>query len=370
MGIRRLTHSDIREGETLAWDVYGENGALLVRKGHRLANDAQVENLVARGFIEDHSMPGDRPPAAPEPVSALRLLNRAADQLGPVLQGLASGGSGVGPLLEDIARLIMEAVEASDEVAAASVLHNQRHTPYRVRHCVDTAVVALIAARALKRDPEEMRSMALAALTMNIGMFHLPEQGELSEEEQGILQAHPNLGAGLLRAAGIEDETWLLCVQTHHENEDGTGYPAGLKGEEIPAPAKLLALADRYCARVVDRPRRRAMLPNLALRDILLEARHALDAQMGAVLIRELGVYPIGTYVRLQNGEIGVVWRRGSNSTTPRVLSMIGPRGAPLETFLQRDTRVEMNSIREVLSAEQAQIDLRMDSAWGRAAAI
>lgn len=369
MGIRRLTYGDIREGETVAWDVYGENGSLLVRKGHRIANEAQVESLVARGFIEDLSMPSENAPKAAEPVSALRLLTQATGHLAPILQGIANGASNVRPLLEDIASLIIKAVEVSDEVAAASVLHNQRSGPYRVRHCVDTAVVALIAARAVKRSEEETRSMVLAALTMNVGMYNVPEEGELSEADQAVVRSHPNTGSALLRQAGIDDELWLRCVQAHHENEDGSGYPAGLKGDEIPAPAKMLALADRYCARVADRAKRRAMLPNLALRDILLEARQGLDAQLSAVLIRELGVYPIGTFVRLLNGEIGVVWRRGSNSTTPRVLSLIGPRGAPLDPFLQRDTRVEMTSIRDVLSAEQARIELRMEAAWGRAAA-
>jgi hypothetical protein len=110
------------------------------------------------------------------------------------------------------------------------------------------------------------------------------------------------------------------------------------------------------------------MLPNAALRDILLEARHGLDAQLGAVLIRELGIYPVGTYVRLLNGEVGVVCRRGLNSTTPYVQSFIGPRGAPLDVFLQRDTRGDLSAIRDVLSADDVDARIRMDQVWGRSA--
>ncbi|WP_373989623.1 hypothetical protein [Duganella sp. BuS-21] len=68
-----------------------------------------------------------------------------------------------------------------------------------------------------------------------------------------------------------------------------------------------------------------------ALRDMLLEARTTLDTNLVSLVIRELGIYPIGTYVRMLNGEVGVVTRRGLQSTTPHVESVIGPRGAALD---------------------------------------
>lgn len=113
---------------------------------------------------------------------------------------------------------------------------------------------------------------------------------------------------------------------------------------------------------------------NAALRDMLLEARTTLDSNLAALMIRELGIYPIGTYVRLISGEVGVVARRGLQSTTPHVESVLGPRGAPLDLFLQRDTRNELHTIREVLTNAQvaalAAPPLRMEQVWGRAAAL
>jgi hypothetical protein len=107
---------------------------------------------------------------------------------------------------------------------------------------------------------------------------------------------------------------------------------------------------------------------------MLLEARTTLDSNLAALMIRELGIYPIGTYVRMISGEVAVVSRRGLQSTTPHVESVIGPRGAPLDVFLQRDTRSELHTIREVLTNEQvaalAAPPLRMEQVWGRAAAV
>jgi hypothetical protein len=90
------------------------------------------------------------------------------------------------------------------------------------------------------------------------------------------------------------------------------------------------------------------------------------------VLIRELGIYPIGTCVRLANGEAGVVARKGLNATTPWVASLLGPTGAPLPQPVQRDTRSEFTAIREVLALDDLErVGWRflMEQVWGRAAA-
>ena len=370
MTIRRLTSGDIRVGELLAWDVFGENGALLVRKGFLPSSEVQANNLVERGFIDDPaSGDGRAHGASAEPPSVLRLLNHAVAELEPLLHRIAAGGGSVQAELEQVALLVAQAVDINPEVAAACILHNQRAAAYAVRHCVDTAVVAQILARAVKRPAAETLSMSLAALTMNVGMLRLQEERRgLNDEEKALVRSHPERGVALLRQAGVSDPVWLACVLSHHENEDGSGYPQALVGDAIAVPAKLIALADRYCARVSDRPYRKPMLPNAALRDILLDARHALDGQLCAVLIRELGIYPVGTFVRLLNGEVGVVSRRGLNSTTPYVQSFIGPRGAPLDVFLQRDTRGDLSGIRDVLSADQVDRAIRMDQVWGRTA--
>ncbi len=220
-------------------------------------------------------------------------------------------------------------------------------------------------------------TMTLAGLTMNVGMLDQQERlhdapGKLERTEQTRMRAHPELGVARLRHAGISDLDWLDGVLHHHENEDGSGYPQGKAGAQVPRIAKLIALAERYCARVSERNYRQPMLPNAALRDLLL-AQQTLDDQLAAVLIRELGIYPIGTYVRLLNGEIGVVSRKGLASTTPHVESIVGPRGAPLEVFLQRDTKSALNGIREVLSSAQVgalRAPLRMEQVWGRVAAV
>ena len=374
MKTRKITQADLKLGMLVPWNVYGDNGMLLVRKGHMIASANQIDYLVERGSVEDDSEPAAE---QREPASAVRKLNQALLQLDPLLSAIAArrAPAGIRRMLEEVATLVAEAVELNADVAVACVLHNQHAAPYPVRHCVDTAVVARVAARALKTSEAVMASITLAALTMNVGMLEQHErlhgsQTELGEVDKSRLRSHPEVGVALLRQAGITDQHWLDCVLHHHENEDGSGYPNGLPGTSIPTGAKLIALADRYCARVSNRGYRKPMLPNAALRDILLE-KSALDGQLTAILIKELGIYPIGTYVRLLNGEIAVVARKGLQTTTPHVESIIGPRGAPLDVFLQRDTRGDLNGIKAVLPVEEVDAiaaPLRMERVWGRVA--
>lgn len=371
MKIRKISPSDLYVGQLLPWDVYGTGGGLLARKGHLIANITQLEMLVERGIYEDLS---EALAEVRDQQSVLRLLNGAQLELEAVLQRIATGNPGdARRKLEAIAGLVTEAVTLNADIAVAAILHNQQAMPYGVRHSVDTAVVAQLVAQALKKPEDDIRTMTLAALTMNVGMLGehdvmQKQAAPLTEHQKQLVRNHPQHGMVLLRQAGIHHEGWLACVLYHHENEDGTGYPGARRGPCLPESAKLIALADRYCARISQRKYRKPMAPNAALRDILMEGKTTLDSLPAAVLIRELGIYPIGTLVKLQNGEVGVVSRKGLNATAPWVTSVVGPRGAPLDPFLQRDTRNDGHAIREVLLAPQPEVDFRLSQVWGRGA--
>lgn len=378
MKIRKVTAADLKLGMPIPWNVYSDSGALLVRRGHMIASANQIAYLIECGSFEDYS---DQASGSAEPDSVLRKLDGACLALQGLQQAIAGRAAppGVRRKLEEIATLVGDAISLNVDIATASILHHQRQAPYPVRHCVNTAIVAQVLARARERPPDDIMAVTLAALTMNLGMLEHHQRWHdgvvaFDAADRARMLAHPELGEQLLRDAGITDPVWLDCVLYHHENEDGTGYPSGKVGAQIPPLAKLVSLADRYCARVSERGYRPPMAANAALREILLEAKTTLHTNLASLLIRELGIYPIGSYVRLINGEVAVVSRRGLQSTTPHVESVLGPRGAPLEVFLERDTRFGLHAIREVLSNAQAAAlnapPLRMEQVWGRAAAL
>lgn len=301
--------------------------------------------------------------------SVLRLINAAHKRLEHLLFNLGRD-SDVQADVIDIARALTRATDMNPNIALACILLNQEEGSYAVRHCVDSAVVSLLVARALQKGPAETLTIMAAALTMNVGMLPSQEQlqsrlNAISDQELALIHNHPQQGVAMLEAAGVADPDWLSYVLAHHENEDGSGYPSGNAGDEIPFNAKIISLADRYCARVSSRSYRKSLLPKEALSDILLADHDSVDPMLTTCFIGVLGIYPTGAIVRLANGEIGVVAGKGGSPTTPVVHALIGAQGAPMPGPIKRDTANPQFAVREMLSEERAGVRFSMQQVWG-----
>jgi HD-GYP domain-containing protein (c-di-GMP phosphodiesterase class II) len=380
---RRLNLSDIAIGEPLLWDVYGADKKLLLRKGQVVQSEKQVESLVERGlYIDAHlaamlSGAQKRPePAAKvaELPSVLRLVNLVNKRLEKLLFNFVGETDMEGKIVE-VVKALARACELNTDIALGCVLLNQESGSYAIRHSVDTAIVSWAVLHAMRKPPEEITAVMAAALTMNLGMIRMHDQLQnktepLNEKEQEIVRKHPEESVNLLRQAGVTNEEWLACVYLHHENDDGTGYPRGANAGPIPQNAKILATADRYCARIANRKYRKTLLPGLALRDVLVTGGKTADPTLAAYFVKEVGTYPPGSFVRLQNGEIAVVTGRGGSPTAPVVHAIIGPRGAPLSFPIKRETTKQLNGVREAVPADQAGMRFSLQQLWGQEAAL
>ncbi len=378
---RRLSVSDLVIGEPLPFDVYGEGNKLLLRRGHIVANVRLAEELVQRGLYIDASQAErlaqakkDAQTTKREIPSALRFINLGTRRLERLLYNLTNEADAQDKILE-VVKALTYAADINIDIAVATVFLNQAAAHYAVRHSVDSALVALLIARAMKKPSQEIQAIMAAALTMNIAMLRQQDQLEnkeepLTEAETELIRTHSSKGVEILKQVGVTHQEWLSYVELHHENEDGSGYPLGKEIKVVPQNARILALADHYCASVSIRKYRKTLLPSAALRDVLLTGGRASDPMLAAYFIKELGTHPPGSFVRLQNGEIGVVTRRGKAPATPVVHAFIGPRGAPLSFPIQRDTGKELYEIRDTLSSEQATLRFNMHQLWGDEAAL
>lgn len=374
---QRLSMSDLIIGQPIPWDVYGTGNKLLLRRGHVLENQHQAEELVERGLFIDGALVErpSQPPPLPhsETPSALRFINMAAKRLERLLYNLNNESELQAKFLE-VTKALTYAANINADIALASLQLNHATANYAVRHCIDTALLTHFVTRAMHKEPVECQSIMAAALTMNIGILRQQDQWHasehpLSDAEIIQLKAHPHHGADMLAEAGIRDQTWLTCVRMHHEDADGSGYPLGAQVGPIPDSAKILAIADRYCAAVSARKYRKTLLPGAALRDILMHDGKAADPVIAAYFIKELGTTPPGTLVQLQSGEIGVVTQRPGASPSPVVHAFIGPRGAPLSFPIKRDTAKQLHGIRDVLPWDRATLRFSMQQIWGNEAA-
>jgi HD-GYP domain-containing protein (c-di-GMP phosphodiesterase class II) len=373
---QRISLADIVPGKPLQWDVMDQEGHLLLKQGQIVKNHLQIERLVAHGLFVSRNIfiattkKTATATSAVEPISVLRIINQGAKRLERLLYNHHKE-TDLPTKITDIAKAIRYAITVNSEVAIATILLNQNYCNYAVRHCIDTAILTAHVSQKMGKPENDIISTTAAALTMNLGMLReqdaMQDNGHpLTDNERKIIYRHPAESVRLLREAGVSDENWLECILRHHENDDGSGYSCASRGDATLSGAKLIALADRYCARIVPRTYRKKMLPNAALRDILLNEKNKLDASLSALFLRELGIYPCGTFVKLENGEIGVVTSKGSGSTTPIVHALLGPRGAPLAFPIKRDTSGILTAIREVLHNDAASVRFNMSQLWDK----
>jgi HD-GYP domain-containing protein (c-di-GMP phosphodiesterase class II) len=238
-----------------------------------------------------------------------------------------------------VAQIIALADSNADEVIFLIVRHDHtRFASYGVAHSLHTATLCALLSRQMQWTAADRMSLVGAALTMNLSMLDL--QGVLASRgtpptpaERRLIQDHPATSARWLRDAGLTDSHWLSAVEHHHEVNGGGGYPHGLHtpGEM----SQIVRFIDSFTAKHSPRASRKPLPAQQAARDLFLQSS---GNPLASLLIKELGIYPPGCYVKLASGEIAVVTHRGASAKTPLVAALTGRTGDALSQPLRRDT--------------------------------
>lgn len=194
------------------------------------------------------------------------------------------------------------AVEASAdlEISEAAVAGLVAAVELRDGHCgghgQDVLDLAIAVGRELGVPPNALRELALAAQLHDIGKLAVDEAilqkpGPLTADEWKVVREHPSAGAAVLaEIPGMADAARM--VRTHHERFDGSGYPDGLKGHQIPLGGRILAVCDAYRAMVEQRPYRRRLTPEQALRELQAGRGSQFDGAVVDALARVLMAQP------------------------------------------------------------------------------
>jgi HD-GYP domain-containing protein (c-di-GMP phosphodiesterase class II) len=244
--------------------------------------------------------------------------------------------------LEAVAVELQDACAKGTDSALAS-LHLDYDSSYGVVHHLQAALLCELIGKRLGVKDAERRVLVKAALTHDIGLHDiqntLDRQVEpLTDLQRDRIKSHPEDSVRLLAQLGIADIVWLNVVLNHHERIDGSGYPSGCAGDAISVPARILAVADTYSAMVRDRPYRKALVSKDAMRQMLTDQGKTIDARITQLMIKEVGVFPPGTTVKLSTGEIAVVKERGVNTAFPVTYAFVRPDGMPRLTPVRRQT--------------------------------
>jgi HD-GYP domain-containing protein (c-di-GMP phosphodiesterase class II) len=212
-------------------------------------------------------------------------------------------------------------VRNPDALLCLSMIRNEGQ--YVTNHAMHVAILLCHFARFLGMTEEECQRMALIGYFFDIGMLKVPKdilykQGRPTLEEQELIQSHVQHSLDLLAPLNLGQDV-MLAIEQHHERLDGSGYPKGLKGEDIHIYSRMLAIVDCYEAMTTNRPFQKKSSPAAALK-LISDTRYGYDQKLALKFIRCMGVYPIGSLVILSNQRIGMVIKHNSKSAlTPTV---------------------------------------------------
>ena len=239
--------------------------------------------------------------------------------------------------------------EISDSVARnagalISLARLKTADDYTYMHSVAVCAMMIALARQLGLDEATVSAAGEAGLLHDMGKAMLPmavlnKPGKLSEEEFATVREHPALGHSLLSmASGIGAITLDVCLH-HHEKMDGSGYPKGLAGDQISLFAKMGAVCDVYDAITSNRPYKDGWDPAESMRKMGQWVEGHFDPGVFQAFAKSLGIYPVGSLVRLTSGLLGVVTQQNTKSlTTPVVKAFFSTktreRISPLELNL------------------------------------
>ncbi|WP_027366479.1 HD-GYP domain-containing protein [Desulfocurvibacter africanus] len=190
---------------------------------------------------------------------------------------------------------------------------------YTYTHSLNVSVLAVVYGKCLSLPREQLRELGLAGMFHDVGKTAVPEQilnkpGKLTHDEFEIMKTHPAKGRAMLFRIGDLSREILDGVLHHHERHNGKGYPNGLTGSQLGLFPRIIGMVDVYDALTSRRCYKLGMIPNKALS--LMFGLRGEDFEAGHLdrFIKCLGIYPLGSFVRLDNGLRGFVVETVDNS--------------------------------------------------------
>lgn len=249
-------------------------------------------------------------------------------------------------------------------------------------HALDACILSLIVAVESDLDQPLQELVGMGALLHDAGYVRLPrnlvrKRDECTGQDKTLLEQHCKLGVTLLSEQPGMHEDVLRIVREHHERSDKSGFPAGLGHDQISRLAQIVGIVDFYDGMVSRRGARPAMIPHDAVRQLFLAGeRGQFEKTLVEVMIRSIGVYPVGSLVRLNTGEQAVVV--GANPQQrlkPLVKVTTDPQGGSYATPIEIDLAAPSSdhTVRSVLRVldpvrERVNIGIHLDTTLPRAA--
>ncbi|MFZ7309551.1 HD-GYP domain-containing protein [Comamonas jiangduensis] len=371
MNLVELNLSTIPYGQPIPFALRGVGGGLLANKGFVIRSADDLRVLLARGqaLYVDTDESGESYRAFLSQIQSLLLSNKPLNQIASMtLQTTTAPAAATQdnsppawrewqlgltqllrtPSVADFAQRFEDLFSALNAyllknpdgaLLALMQMSAEETRYYSATHAMLSSVICMTVARETLRWPENrVLPLGRAALSMNVGMAQL--QDELAQQSTPLtpqqaqqVDQHSDASVSILRAMGITDPLWLDAVRTHHHRAPGKLSEKTLAQQM----ARLIQRSDIFGARIAPRINREPMSVTSAMQASYYDETKSMD-EAGAALVKALGIYPPGAWVKLASAEIGVVVRRGASAASPRVAVLLNKSGMPTGEPIPRDT--------------------------------
>ena len=314
---------------------------------------AYCRHVVVDTRNEDDDSVAEPPPPIPhadkKPAEAMRGLKSEIKPASSIQVEMYSSVEDVMGTLRHSGMLDVRKLESAVEPMVDSVLRNpaamsclmriRRKGGYLYSHSLASSVWATVLGREIGLDRDALRVVALGAMLLDVGKIRIPEEllnkpGKLDAAELKHVRQHVEFGMEVLQEAGGVDQRVLDMVAFHHERFNGSGYPNGLKGGEIPVYGRIAGIVDTYDAMITSRPYASTQSSYGALRQLRALAGVEFQSEIVDQFTQAVGMFPTGTLVLLNTGEVAVVTAQSHiRRLRPEVMIILDKDRKPLDDY-------------------------------------
>lgn len=331
----RLSTEDLSPGMVLPWTIYDSAGLLLMDAGSVIPSDNVIQVLLKRGAFHYHDEPEKKAAKVrlQQGSSPFNQISGICEQLNNLFKRFLRNDLQAPEILRELVQELQQ-LRRQHPNALLGAVHLYHDVDYTLSHPIHCAILCDVLGKALGLGADMIESTMCAALTANISILSLQQNlhlqsSPMNKTQKSAMQQHPLASATLLKRVGVSDQHWLQAVQQHHCYIDGSGYP-NLGQQKPTLPAQLVSITDYYSAMLVRRAYRTAIAAQDGLRQLYQERGGRFDEQLCLLLIKMMGVYPPGSIVKLNSGEIAIVVKRAAaNERWPTAAAILGSHGNP-----------------------------------------
>lgn len=297
--MRYVKTEHLEKGMVLVYSLYDNNEKVLLKANRKLTqnyiNRIQQMDIMGLYVFEDDEITTHTPTVSEQTrLKAIKSLKRLN--------------------IDDcifIANNIVEEIRESESMIVETI-NLSTYDNYTYTHSVNVDILSVILGVACGLTDDELKKLSQAALLHDIGKTCVPieilnKPGKLNEEEWEEMRKHPRYGYNMLKDNHDVSSVTRNAILSHHENEDGSGYPRALTSDKIHLFAKIIHIADVYDALTTKRIYKDAMNPADALEYLMANAERLFDKELLTIFMEYIAPYPLGVQVELSTGQKAIV---------------------------------------------------------------